>query len=825
MPLLLLSDADIAAPTAQPSWQREWCWLSLALALLAAWASWGHWTWRLDQTVHDAAQATWTHPAPEDVVIVAIDDASLEAVGRWPWRRAIHAQVISALSEARPRSILYNLLMTEPDNDPQQDRLMAEALRRSGRVVLPVGHAVDTLGQGHELLPLPAFRDASTLAHADVTLDVDGVLRHAWLHAGTPAQAYPHPALALLQVGAAAGATPPASRPVAPPAPLTSTGSPTETGWQRTDRVAIRYLGPPGRIHQVSVAALLRGEVPASTFTGRDVLVGVTARGLADTFLTPVTSQSTGMAGVEVSGQLLANLRAGGMLHTVPRPAQAATSALLVLLLGWSFRTVTPRKAMAHALLLSGAALTASWLLMAADIWWAPFSTVLVCLLAYPVWSWRRLEATARALQEELDLIARDTAAENGQVPDAPRGDMLDQRTAALRQAGAQLRVARQLLADTLAALPDAVFVLDAQGRVNQANRQAALMSGQASPTALNGRTLPEALAHLVPTEAPSWDLLLKRVASGSAEGENRGASNASDTASTPHTLPSVTTEASHASGRQYLVHLVPMQGPSAHEDDGWPDWPTDARGVIVCATDLTELRRAEMQRQELLGFIAHDIRSPQASLLALVELQQMGHGPSPDEALQHIESLARGTLDLCEELLQVMRAENRPVSLKTTDLHSLADECIDEVSLRAQLKHVTLAREWDGEIRHPALVDDYLVHRALVNLLGNAVKFSPEHSEVTVSVSTRDGHHIIAVTDQGPGIPQSELGRLFRRYERLEQGRASHLPPGIGLGLVFIDTVARRHGGRVTVDSQPGQGARFELWLPDAPYRPGATV
>lgn len=267
-----------------------------------------------------------------------------------------------------------------------------------------------------------------------------------------------------------------------------------------------------------------------------------------------------------------------------------------------------------------------------------------------------------------------------------------------------------------------------------------------------------------------------------------------------------MTTEASHASGRQYLVHLVPMQGPSAHEDDGWPDWPTDARGVIVCATDLTELRRAEMQRQELLGFIAHDIRSPQASLLALVELQQMGHGPSPDEALQHIESLARGTLDLCEELLQVMRAENRPVSLKTTDLHSLADECIDEVSLRAQLKHVTLAREWDGEIRHPALVDDYLVHRALVNLLGNAVKFSPEHSEVTVSVSTRDGHHIIAVTDQGPGIPQSELGRLFRRYERLEQGRASHLPPGIGLGLVFIDTVARRHGGASPSTASPAR-------------------
>ena len=116
-------------------------------------------------------------------------------------------------------------------------------------------------------------------------------------------------------------------------------------------------------------------------------------------------------------------------------------------------------------------------------------------------------------------------------------------------------------------------------------------------------------------------------------------------------------------------------------------------------------------------------------------------------------------------------------------------------------------------------------MHRALVNLLGNAVKFSPEHSVVTVSISMQDGHHVLTVTDQGPGIPQSELGRLFRRYERLEQGRPSRLPPGIGLGLVFIDTVARRHGGRVTVTSEPGQGARFALWLPGAPPRPDATV
>lgn len=809
---------DRAARTADPTWQREWRWLSLVLAVLAGWASWGHWTWRLDQTVHDAAQLTWTRSAPDDIVIVAIDDASLEAIGRWPWRRAIHAQALTLITEARPRSVLYNLLMTEPDSDPAQDQLMSEALARSARVVLPVGHAVNSLGQGHELLPLPAFRAHALLAHADVTLDVDGVLRHAWLHAGTRSAGYPHPALALMQVGSAGDQG--TSRLQRADTPQTLHPAPTESapeaGWLHTDRMAIRFLGPPGRIRHVSMAALLRGEVPARTFTGRDVLIGVTARGLADTFLTPVTSQSTGMPGVEVTGQLLANLRHDGALFTVPRPIQAAIAATLVLLLGWSFQTVTPRKALAHAVALSAGALTGSWLLMAFDIWWAPFSTVLVAMLAYPVWSWRRLEATAHALQDELDLIAQAPLGTTGQRPAPKAGDLLDQRTAALRQAGAQLREARQLLADTLTALPDAVLVTDADGRVTQANHQAAVMGGLDGSTAILGRPLTAVLAALTPVEAPSWDLLFQRVASQPGRGI------ADD--EMPQPSP-VTTEASGPHGRQYLVHLVPMRAPAGPDDeDVWPDEVPHLGGVIVCATDVTELRHAEMQRQELMAFIAHDIRSPQASLLALVELQQMGHGPSPDEALQHIESLARSTLDLCEELLQVMRAENRPVTLQRTDLHSLADECIDEVSLRAQLKDITLQRTWDGERRQPAVVDDYLVHRALVNLLGNAVKFGPAHSTVTVSIATQEGHHVIAVEDQGPGIPTSELGRLFRRYERGEQGRPARLPPGIGLGLVFIDTVARRHGGRVVVDNRPGSGARFALWLPVASAAPTAA-
>jgi PAS domain S-box-containing protein len=776
---------SVAGPTdeavrASPAWQREWRWVSLALAALAALSSWGHWTWRLDQTIYDAAQSTWTRPAPDDIVIVAIDDASLAAIGRWPWKRAIHAQALDRINQAQPRSVLINLLMTEPDRDPLQDRLLADALARSGRVVLPVGHALDSLGQGHELLPIEPLRAQAHLAHADVTLDVDGVLRHAWLHAGTNADRYPHPALAVLQVGAGE----PLALKALQTVPAVDFNGPIQAeAWQRSDRVAIRYLGPPGLIKQVSFAALLRGEVPDSALRGKDVLIGVTARGLADAFLTPVSGLNTGMTGVEVTAQLLSSIKHGQGLYTLSRPTQAVLAALLVWGLAWSFRRVTPRQALFNAMSLSVASVLGSWLLMWGDVWSAPFSTVMAALLAYPVWSWRRLEATARSLEAELKVLgdAAEVAA-----PDR-RNDFMGQRTDALHVASVQLREARQLLADTLAALPDAVFVTDAEGRITQANREAAQVAGLAEAQGLIGQMLTDVLAPLTPSESPTWGLLLQRALQERAP---------------------LSTEASHPSGKQYLVNLAAAG-----------DTATDASpgGVIACATDMTALRQAELQRQELLGFIAHDIRSPQASLIALVELQKMGAGLPPDDALAHVDMLARSTLDLCEELLQVMRAETRPVTLKEVDAYSLAEECMEELGLQARTRRIHIQGNWSGDQRLPVEVDDYLVHRALVNLLGNAVKFSPDGGAVKVDVVRHTDALLIAVQDEGPGIPENELGRLFRRYERVEQGRPSKLAAGIGLGLVFIETVARRHGGRIQVSSTPGEGSRFELWLPQA--------
>ena len=168
--------------------------------------------------------------------------------------------------------------------------------------------------------------------------------------------------------------------------------------------------------------------------------------------------------------------------------------------------------------------------------------------------------------------------------------------------------------------------------------------------------------------------------------------------------------------------------------------------------------------------------------------------------------------------MLQVMRAEERALTLKQCDLYSLCELCANEVEPRATLKRIRMRTTWNGEHRFLVQADEYLLHRAVMNLLSNAVKFSPANTEISIEAKRLDGWNMIAINDQGPGIPPAALGRLFQRYERLEEQRSAQVETGIGLGLVFVDTVIRRHGGHVAVQSQEGQGSRFEIWLPEDP-------
>jgi signal transduction histidine kinase len=346
------------------------------------------------------------------------------------------------------------------------------------------------------------------------------------------------------------------------------------------------------------------------------------------------------------------------------------------------------------------------------------------------------------------------------------------------------LQDARRLVDDTLNGLPCAVVVVDREGAVQRVNEQLVRLVRASAQVPVVGQDAARLLAPWTPNDAPHWSLLMERALQG---------------------VTPVSSEVQGPGGDQHLVGLVPLV-----DDHGV------AQGLIICLTDITSLRRAEQHRAELLGFIAHDIRSPQASLVSLVQLQRMNPSSmSYEEVLAHVDTLAHSTLTLCEELLQIMRSESRPLRREAMDLVTIIDQARSEAQPQALARHITLIWTWP-EGQHAELMGDASqLKRALMNLLSNAIKFSPEHTSVTIALASRPGQWVLSVSDQGPGITQADVSRLFKRYERIESDEPLRLAPGIGLGLVFVDTVIKRHGGQIRVISAPGQGATFEWTLP----------
>jgi signal transduction histidine kinase len=211
-------------------------------------------------------------------------------------------------------------------------------------------------------------------------------------------------------------------------------------------------------------------------------------------------------------------------------------------------------------------------------------------------------------------------------------------------------------------------------------------------------------------------------------------------------------------------------------------------------------------------------MRSPQSAILALIELQRDASRALDREVLLfRIEQLSSRTLELADAFIDLARAESQTLKLVDVDLVGLVLDAADEVwplANRHQVE-VRVVADIEAAVRG----EPRLLVRALVNLLNNAIKFSAAGSMVTVSVEQDEAMFSVAVADQGAGIALADQPRLFQPFHRLHEG-AANAPSGSGLGLVFVKTVVDRHGGRIAVQSAPGLGSTFTLWLPRAKHR-----
>lgn len=241
---------------------------------------------RWDNLIYDFALHTFERPANPAIVIVAIDERSLQQLGRWPWSRYVHAQLLDRLSAVDVKAVGMDILFMEPERGQTgADRRLAESLRINGRVVLPVLLEMDNSDQGLRLLePLPELaRAAARLSHVNVDMDANGEVREITLNIAYDSRRIPAFSLAVLRVGNPEWQ--------AGDFAADAAGNSALSAVLNRNRLRIPFAGPSGHFHRVSYVDVLNDPAVGSILRDKFVLVGMTAAGLAQKFATPASKK------------------------------------------------------------------------------------------------------------------------------------------------------------------------------------------------------------------------------------------------------------------------------------------------------------------------------------------------------------------------------------------------------------------------------------------------------------------------------------------------------------------------------------------------------
>jgi signal transduction histidine kinase len=354
-------------------------------------------------------------------------------------------------------------------------------------------------------------------------------------------------------------------------------------------------------------------------------------------------------------------------------------------------------------------------------------------------------------------------------------------RTALLLERASKAEEAVRTL---LANAPDALLVVDAQGRITYLNGEAQRAFGEAS-SALLGR----------PVEQLLPDLGYRNISIGP------GASLLP--------LPDV-----HVGERIFSPSIRIL--------------PTDtAARTTVALRDVTERRRIERRRLDFYSVMAHDLRSPLNAMLIRVDLLQKGRrGTLSAEVvteLRKFEASIRAMMKMIKDFLDLARMEGAgyKIDREPLDLPALVSGIVEEVRPVIEASGLTLA--WVPSDRAMQLVGDrHRLGQVVTNLLGNAIKFTPPGGRIDVAVRELEELYEVSVTDTGRGIAPEAVPTLFERFTRAEAAQSG---PGWGLGLMIVREIVEAHGGRVGVRSEVGKGSSFWFTLPRRDADPARAI
>lgn len=826
----------------------------LALLLLTALLIWSDATRKVDRLLYDSWVRYDQRDVPGDVVIAAIDTESLNELGRWPWPRDIQAQLLERLAEYGARAVVIDLLYTEASADRDVDLRLGEAIGNLPLSVLPVLIESNSGRVSFESLPIPDLtRKTGNLGHVSLPIDDDGIVRRVHLEVGINQAHWPSLALALLDLldqrpDPLPGAVVPVNK---------SSGR-----WLHSHEVYIPFYGANGAFPRISAADIIRKVVPDALLRNQIVFIGMTTTGLGDVVPTPVSALGQPVPGVEIHANVFSALRDGSVV-TRANPYIALLIAMVVFpLMLLLYSRAPPEWGVVTAVFGSILPIVVSFLLYKYwNLWSAPLSVSVTILISNMLWSRHRLTFVNQFLEREQAVTAEylpkrvvsdNSALERfftsasrhlpidawrftvGREQYSGRGDLPSKLPAVsdgrwavhdgvyVRRysAGQGLLIEMRVTDEVIG--PQIADYIDSLARVRD-REQATLLSGSIERLQSNVLSVNEQLEWLrsvkvfsdtVISAAPAgfsvWNpageciranTLLHRLIEGYRERGDlleficcvgRDPSHGEDAVHFENLIQQRVEWqfASRENERELVVHFRAVGEQLAE------------RLICVTVMDLTDIRTAEKARAEMVDYLSHDLRSPLISALYLAE----------SEADPRIASNIQNSLAMMDDLLHIARADD--LSEKQFEpllLNAVLDNTLDQLSPQARQQGITFAIDTIDEDLW-VVGDAASLERAFVNIVGNAIKYSPQGTVITVTLACEGAQAKLTIDDQGVGISPDQLDQLFTRFKRDSATAGEHT--GIGLGLALVSKVVSLHGGRVSA-SNLDIGTRVLLELP----------
>ena len=279
--------------------------------------------------------------------------------------------------------------------------------------------------------------------------------------------------------------------------------------------------------------------------------------------------------------------------------------------------------------------------------------------------------------------------------------------------------------------------------------------------------------------------------------------------------------------GYDALIELLDetyTSGESKTEEITWPDQrvfialftPVEKGGCVVLLHDISHFKTLERVKNEFISTASHDLKNPIMTISGFSQLIPKV-GPLDEKQLEfveHIQSAAEHMQELVQNLLDLAKIDmGVELRQETIDVNALITEITEEFQPQAEAKEQTLRLKKAKD--QPKIQGDALqLRQALRNLVGNAIKYTPTAGSVDLSVKTEEAITTIYVKDTGYGIPEDDLPFIFDRFYRVRD-EATRDIEGNGLGLAIVKSIIEKHGGQISVESEPGKGSCFYFTLP----------